>query len=146
MAIGEVGELAGVGDAEFDITKVIDETVGVVDLVDGWAFGVGYVDDDESLFSAGDEGPVSGYVEASGIMDWECCCEFWMRGVGHIKDFESIFISNETIAELEFNGTGLAEYIGAEHIDNKRFFGVLNINDHESGVAADPRIVSEDGD
>ena len=146
VAIGEIGKLAGVGDTEFDIVQIINLSAGIEDLVEPWLFGVCDVDDDESMFSTGDEGPCACDVEISCFGQRENGGESGIGGISDIEDFESFGISYEAVAKLEFDGAGSIEKFLPEDAHDSRFFRILNINDDKAGVAADPCVVSEDGD
>lgn len=146
VSVCEVSKLARIGNTQLNIPQVVDVSICIVDLIDHWLFGICNVHDDQPLLTAGDKGPVACDVKISCVVDWESCCEFGIGGVGDIKNLQAISVSDKAIAELKFDGARLVEHIRTEYVDDNRFFGVLNIDDDESGMAADPCIVTEDRD
>ena len=71
VAVGEVRELAVVGDAELHIVEVVDAAVGVVDLVDLWFERILHIDDDETLMTAGNVGIRPSDIDVAGFVQRE---------------------------------------------------------------------------
>ena len=81
--------------------RVVDFTVGVVDLVNvrfGW---VGDVEDYQALVSSGDVGIGSSQVDTVSIMEFNRMDMLWMSKFGNIEYFYTFFITYKRIAELD---------------------------------------------
>ncbi len=70
LAVGQVGELADVGDAQLHVVEVVDAAAGVEDLVDPRLARVLDVEDHQALLAGGDVGIGPRQVDAVGILPW----------------------------------------------------------------------------
>ncbi len=101
-AIGGKSEEAGADHAELHVIEVVDDAVGVEDLVEAWLLGALNVDDGESLLSSGDVSVRARDVQIAGVFQGNKRAGDRLRlgEIGYVKHLQAFAIHHKRIAKL----------------------------------------------
>src|SRR5205814_8993413 len=104
LAIRQVGELAGVGNAELHVLQVVDAAVGIVDLVDARPFRLLDVEDDQSGRAAGDVGVGASEVNAVGVAQFQLANGHRSVEARDVQYLDAVGIANISVTKLRLHG------------------------------------------
>ena len=144
FAVGDVRKLTDVGNTQFDIVRVVDFPIGIVDLIDmglGW---IGDIQDGQSLVAGGDVSISSSEVDAMRIVEFDRMHMHRRAQFGHIEYFNPILVANERVSKLHSYGMGMMQHVVA---DDRCYLGLRRIDQidhHQTGIAANVSKVTDD--